>query len=100
MWDDRLTAEPWSWLGDQVLAFGSGTASQPAPLDPADAADLHGMADQVVSVAEQFSPVACTSRAECYRLTRDAQESVQLMVKYLHDPSRLDKDAVSLWTEG
>jgi hypothetical protein len=99
VWDDRLTAEPWSWLREQVSRFGSGSASQPAPLGSEDAADLRAMADEVVSIAQRFSPTRCASQSECYRLTRDARQSVRLMVEYLHDPSRLDKDAVSLWTE-
>jgi hypothetical protein len=60
---------------------------------------LQAMADEVVSVAKGFSPVRCRSRTDCYRLTRDAAQSVRLMVEYLHDPSRLDKDAVSLWID-
>lgn len=99
VWDDRLTADPWGWLREQVSGFGSGSASQPAPLTPEDAADLRAMADEVVAVAQGFSPARCGSRSECYRLTRDARQSVRLMVEYLHDPSKLDKDAVSLWTE-
>ena len=99
VWDDRLTAEPWSWLREQVSRFGSGSASQPAPLGSEDAADLRALADEVVSIAQRFSPTRCASQSECYRLTRDARQSVRLMVEYLHDPSRLDKDAVSLWTE-
>lgn len=99
VWDDKLTADPWGWLREQVLRFGSGSASQPAALAPDDAADLQAMADEVVAVAQGFSPERCRSTAECFRLTRDARQSVRLMVKYLHDPSRLDKAAVSLWME-
>jgi hypothetical protein len=99
VWDDRLTADPWGWLREQVSRFGSGSASQPAPLGPEDAAGLRAMADEVVAVAQRFSPARCASQSECYRLTRDARQSVRLMVEYLQDPSRLDKDAVSLWTE-
>lgn len=99
MWDDRLSADPWGWLREQVSRFGSGAESQPAPLEPEDAADLRAMTDEVVFIAQSFSPTRCASQTECYRLTRDARQSVRLMVEYLHDPSRLDKDAVSLWTE-
>ena len=99
VWDDRLNADPWGWLREQVSRFGSGAESQPAPLEPEDAADLRAMTDEVVSIAQSFSPTRCASQSECYRLTRDARQSVRLMVEYLHDPSRLDKDAVSLWTD-
>lgn len=99
VWDDRLSADPWGWLREQVSRFGSGAESQPAPLEPEDAADLRAMTDEVVSIAQSFSPTRCASQSECYRLTRDARQSVRLMVEYLHDPSRLDKDAVSLWTD-
>lgn len=97
--DDQLTADPWGWLRKQVLEFGSSSVTQPAWLDPDDAADLHGMADEVVSVAEGFSPALCRSTADCYRLTRDARQSVGLMVKYLRDPDALDHEKVSMWTE-
>ncbi len=37
------------------------------------------------------------SAAECFALTRDAQESVQLMIEYLRRPDLLDADRVSPW---
>ena len=97
VWDSELTAAPWTWLRGQLLRAGSGTDGLPVP--PQDAEDFRGMADHVVTTSQRFSPTACGSRAECYRLTRDEREAVRLMVVYQKDPSRLDKDAVSLWTK-
>lgn len=97
VWDDRLTADPWGWLREQVLGFGSGSVSQPARLDPDDADELRGMADEVVAVAGSFSPALCRSTADCYRMTRDARRSVALMVEQLRDPAALDHETVLLW---
>jgi hypothetical protein len=96
VWDPELTADPWAWLHSQIVRAGSGADTLPVP--PEDAEDFRSMAEHLVATAQQFSPAACRSRAECYRLTRDEREAVRLMVAYLKDPSRLDKDAVALWT--
>ena len=83
---------PFVRLGDMVAA------GQPLlTLDPADARDLPGLADQVVTLAQQFAPRRCGSAAECFRLTRDVRESVQLMIDRLEQPERLDVAWVSPW---
>jgi hypothetical protein len=97
-WDPRLTASPWSWLGDQITQLGAGPGGQAWPLEPADAAQLSGLADLVVTLARQVAPDRCHSAAECFALTRDARESVQLMIKYLRRPDLLDVDRVAPWT--
>jgi len=51
----------------------------------------------VVATARQFGPARCRSAAECFRLTRDVQESVQLMITTLRAPERLDRDRVAPW---
>ena len=96
-WDPALTADPWSWLGDQLTSLGAGPGRDPWPLDPEDAADLLGLADQVVSLARQFSPERCRSAAECYRLTSDVRQAVRLMIEYLEQPVLLDRARVSPW---
>jgi len=96
-WDPALTADPWSWLGDQLTSLGAVGGRAPWPLHPQDAAELPGLADQVVSLARQFSPERCRSAAECYRLTSDARDAVRLMIEYLEQPALLDRDRVSLW---
>jgi hypothetical protein len=96
-WDPALTADPWSWLGDQLASLGAGPGRDPWPLDPEDAAELPGLADQVVSLARQFSPERCRSAAECYRLTSDARQAVRLMTEYLEQPVLLDRARVSPW---
>lgn len=100
VWDDALTADPWEWLRGQLLACGTDASALPAAVPHQDAEDLRSMADHVVETARRFSPVACTSRAECYRLTRDEREAVRLMVAYQRDPGRLDRDAVAPWLAG
>jgi hypothetical protein len=75
-----LTASPWDWLGDQVASTGAASGRGAWPLDPEDASELSGLADIMVAMARQFAPGSCGSAAECFWLTRDARESVQLMM--------------------
>ncbi len=98
VWDPELTASPWEWLGDQFTRLGAGPGRTGWPLEPADAAELAGLASGIVTLARQFSPDRCGSAAECFRLTRDARESVRLMISYLRRPDLLDADRVRPWT--
>jgi hypothetical protein len=96
-WDPALTAEPWLWLGDQLASLGAAAGAQPWPLDPGDASDLRDLADHVVTLAQQFSPHRCGTPEECFRLTRDVRETVQLMIDTLQQPGLLDVAWVSPW---
>ena len=96
-WDPELTAGPWKWLRDQFASLGAAQPNGPWTLDPADAAGLSGLADAVVTLAGQVSPERCHSAAECFQLTRDARESVQLMIGSLRQPDRLDAEWVKPW---
>jgi hypothetical protein len=103
VWDAKLTASPWEWLGDQLTelgaAGGAGRAgSANGPLPPSDAAELTRLAPSIVTLARQFSPDRCGSAAECFQLTQDASESVRLMISYLRRPDLLDADWVRPWT--
>ncbi len=97
VWDPELTADPWRWLFDQVISEGAAANGIPWPVDPADASELPGLADEVVALARQFSPSCCGSPAECYRLTRDARHAVRLMVRGVHRPELLDAAFVAPW---
>ncbi len=97
VWDPALTADPWRWLADQFASLGAASGHGPWPLDPEDAADLPGLADQMVSLARQFSPHRCGSASECFRLTRDARDTVQLMIDSLEHPALLDAARVAPW---
>jgi hypothetical protein len=99
-WDAALSADPWAWLGDQVTSLGTaaGGADGPGwPLEPGDAAELPGLASTVVATARQFGPTGCRSAAECFQLTRDVQDTVQLMIAALRAPERLDRDRAAPW---
>jgi hypothetical protein len=97
VWDPELTAGPWRWLRDQFARPGAARPGGPWKLDPADAAALSGLADDVVTLARQVSPEHCHSAAECFRLTRDARESVQLMIGTVRQRDRLDTEWVRPW---
>ena len=97
VWDPALTASPWRWLRDQFAGLGAAQPDGPGPVDPADAAELSGLADAVVTLARQVSPDRCRSAAECFGLTRDARESVQLMIATVRQRDRLDLEWVKPW---
>ena len=100
VWDPELTARPWQWLRDQFARLGAAGPDGPWAVDPADAAELSGLADTVVALARQVSPERCRSSAECFRLTRDARESVQLMIGTVRQRDRLDLEWVQPWRVG
>ncbi len=96
-WDPELTADPWRWLRDQIANLGEGPGRKAWPLEPGDAGELRGRADTIVALAQGLGPERCRSAAECFRLTRDARQSVQLMIEYLRRPHLLNVDWVSPW---
>jgi hypothetical protein len=97
VWDAALTANPWRWLFDQVISAGAAANGSPWPVDPADASELPGLADEVLALARRFSPADCGSPAECHRLTSDARHAVRLMVRCLQRPDLLDTVFVAPW---
>jgi hypothetical protein len=97
VWDPALTADPWRWLGGQLASLGAASGREPWPLDPEDASELPMLADQIVTLARRFSPHRCGSAVECFRLTRDVREAVQLMIDALERPDLLDVARVSPW---
>jgi len=96
-WDPELTADPWRWLRDQIANLGEGPGRKAWPLEPGDAGELRGRTDAIVALAQGLGPERCRSAAECFRLTRDARQSVQLMIEYLRRPDLLNVDWVSPW---
>ena len=96
-WDAALSADPWTWLGDQITSLGAAAGGAGWPVDPGDAAELPGLASEVVAKARRFGPAECRSAAECYQLTRDVQSAVQLMIATLRAPDNLDRDRAAPW---
>jgi len=97
VWDPELTAKPWQWLRQQFVDLGTASAGEGWRMDQADAAELRHLADVIVDLAREVSPDRCQSRAECFRLTRDARGAVQLMIESVHQPDQLDADWISPW---
>jgi hypothetical protein len=97
VWDAGLTADPWGWLGEQVASVGAVSGRDAWPVDPADAAEIRGLAGTVVATARQFEASACTSAAQCYALTRDVKDTVRLMIDSLRDPGLLDAGWAAPW---
>jgi hypothetical protein len=96
-WNPQLSAHPWSWLHDQFTSAGRGASAAGWPLTPEDAEELSGMADLLVAQAQRFAPERCGSAGECFRLTRDARNSVRLMVENLTRPDLLDTERTAAW---
>jgi len=96
-WDPELTASPWRWLHDQMTSLGEGPGRESWQLEPGDARELSGLADAIVTLARELGPDRCHSAAECFALTRDVRDAVQLMVGYLRRPDLLDVDWVAPW---
>jgi hypothetical protein len=94
-WDQALTADPWSWLGEQIAA-----GREQWQLDAADAVEVPRYADQIVAAARSFAPGNCGSATQCYELTQDVQDTVRLMIDYLERPELLDTTWVKPWTDG
>jgi hypothetical protein len=97
VWDPVLTAAPWDWLADQIAGLGAAPSRAGWSLDPEDAAELSGLAGPVVAIAQRFGPERCGSATECFRLTRDVQDTVRLMVSTLRAPELLNRDWVTPW---
>ena len=97
VWSEDLTAGPWTWLHEQVASSGAAATGKPWPIDSEDAAELAGMAQAVAELAQGFAPVRCTSAEQCFGLTRDARDSVRLMMEYLRRPELLDRERTALW---
>ena len=97
VWDRELTASPWDWLGGQLARLGAVQGNEPSRLESADAAELSGLADVIVSLARQVSPDRCGSASECFQQTRDARESVQLMIESVRQPALLNLEWISPW---
>jgi hypothetical protein len=96
VWDSQLQADPYRWLGDQFSRLGAGD-SEPWPVDSEDAAELRRLSDVVVSVARRFGPERCPSATQCYELTRDVRDAVQVMLTELQRPDLLDEDWLAPW---
>jgi len=84
---------------DRRTGHADELASVGRPADTEDAAELPGLASAVVATAQQFGPARCRSAAECFQLTRDVEDTVQLMIATLRAPERLDRDRVAPWLE-
>ena len=99
VWDSQLTTDPWRWLEDQFIHLGPGPGSGPWPLDSTDAVEMRQLAGTVVAVARQFAPDRCTSAKQCFELTRDVRDAVQLMIAELQQPDLLDTEWVAPWVD-
>jgi hypothetical protein len=96
-WDPELTADPWRWLREQLETVGAASGDEPWPLDQADAAEVARHADLIVAAARSLAPDLCTSASQCFQLTQDVEETVQLMIEFLERPELLDRAWTAPW---
>jgi hypothetical protein len=102
-WDQALTADPWSWLGERLASLGAGGRDGRDgqwPVGAADALDVPRYAEQIVAVARGLGPDRCSSASQCFQLTQDVRDTVRLMIDYLERPDLLDVTWVRPWTDG
>jgi hypothetical protein len=97
VWDPELKADPFRWLGEQFSRLGDGPEGESWPVASSDAAELSQLSDVIVSVAQQFGPDRCMSAKQCYELTSDVRDAVQLMLTELQRPDLLDEVWVAPW---
>jgi hypothetical protein len=97
VFESELTASPFDWLGHQFAAVGATGGRDAWDLERADAAELSRMSAAIVTLARTLGPDQCGSAAQCYALTRDAREAVQVMMATLRQPDRLDAEWTAPW---
>jgi hypothetical protein len=97
VWDPRLTKDPWGWLEIQFTHLGVADGREGWQVDPEDAADLRQLAASIVATARQFAPAQCTTARQCFELTKDVRDAVQLMLGSLEHPELLDTAWVEPW---
>jgi hypothetical protein len=95
----ELTADPWAWAAAQLsdleaVADAAGLSPDAVADDARDVRDQVGM---IVDAARGLAPAECRSRDQCFRMTRDVAETVQIMVDGLVDPTLLDPADVRPW---
>lgn len=97
VWDPRLKEDPWRWLEVQFAHLGAVGGREPWKADVADAPELRQLGRVVVAIARQFAPAQCTSARQCFELTRDVRDAVQMMLASLKRPDLLDEAWVTSW---
>ena len=96
-WDAALSADPWTWLGDQFASLGTAAGGAAWPLDPEDAAELprpggHRGGD---GAAVRAGPVPVGGGV--LPADQGCPGSRPAHDRYLARPERLDRDRTSLW---
>jgi hypothetical protein len=98
---EELTADPWAWAADQLSDLDA--VADAAGLTPDavgdDARDVREQVALIVATARSLAPTGCRSRDQCFRMTRDVAETVQIMIDNLDHPSLLDPTAVRPWLQ-
>lgn len=97
VWDSQLNAEPWRWLAAQFEQLGAAEGRNPWPVDPEDCGELRRLGPVIVATARRLAPDQCTSAAQCFELTSDVRDAVQLMLASLRRPDLLDEAWVTPW---
>lgn len=96
-WDPRLNEDPWRWLQAQFTHLGVANGSEGWNVDAQDADDLRQLGDLIVATARKLAPAQCTSARQCFELTKDVGDAVQLMIGSLKHPELLDETWVEPW---
>lgn len=98
-WADEVKATPWDWLQRRLSDVPDIAATSGVELaDPAGTADeVRADAAEIVAVARSRAGSECHSTEQCFAWTRDAAETVVIMLDKLDRPDLLDRDRAAPW---
>jgi hypothetical protein len=88
-WDDRLSADPFGWLEEQLDALPELLSARGAVLqDPeGETADVRRNLPAIMSAARQSAATECTSPQQCAGQTRDTTEIVAMQASLFRSDS-------------
>jgi hypothetical protein len=88
-WDDRLSADPFGWLEEQLAALPELLAARGAVLADVDgeAEDVRRNLPAIMSAARRCAATECTTPQQCAGQTRDTTEIVAMQASSFRSDS-------------
>src|SRR5262249_27940511 len=85
-WDDRLNADPFGWLEEQLGALPELLSARDAAVqDPeGEAADVRRQLPAIMCAARRYAATECASPQQCAGQTRDTTEIVAMQAALFH----------------
>jgi len=88
-WDDRLSADPFGWLEQQLDALPELLSASGAALEDheAETADVRRHLPAIMSAARRCAAAECTSPQQCAGQTRDTTEIIAMQASLFRSDS-------------